>query len=391
MTSTVASLRRFLPGLARTSPIDRLRASLGALVGILLTGLVSTFAVGPNANLPLLIAPMGASAVLLFAAPTSPLAQPWSLLGGNIVSAIIGVTAARYVHDPILAAALAVGLAIGAMMLLGCLHPPSGAVALTAVLGGPAIWKAGYWFVASPVVINSLIILAIAILFNNATGRRYPHLVHAPNPHGTSDPLPMQRTGVNVEDLQAVIADYGEVLDVSPDELDALLNQAQIRAFNRRSGELTCGQIMSRDVVTVGPTTSLKHAWMCLVEHRIKALPVVNENRELVGIITQTDFMKNALLSEERRLQLSMSARARRMIGLEPRQPLIVADIMTRRVQSALPSTMISKIVPPMADTGLHHLPVVDEANRVVGIVTQSDLLAALFRRELGRQRPDPA
>ncbi len=79
------------------------------------------------------------------------------------------------------------------------------------------------------------------------------------------------------------------------------------------------------------------------------------------------------------------------MIGLEPRQPLIVADIMTRRVQSALPSTMISKIVPPMADTGLHHLPVVDEANRVVGIVTQSDLLAALFRRELGRQRPDPA
>ena len=246
-------------------------------------------------------------------------------------------------------------------------------------------------FVASPVVINSLIILAIAILFNNATGRRYPHLVHAPNPHGTSDPLPMQRTGVNVEDLQAVIADYGEVLDVSPDELDALLNQAQIRAFNRRSGELTCGQIMSRDVVTVGPTTSLKHAWMCLVEHRIKALPVVAENRELVGIITQTDFMKNALLSEERRLQLSMSARARRMIGLDPRQPLIVADIMTRRVQSALPSTMISKIVPPMADTGLHHLPVVDEANRVVGIVTQSDLLAALFRRELGRQRPDPA
>lgn len=390
-TYSLTLIHRLLPGLGRTSPLDRLRSSIGAVIGILLTGVVSTLALGPNVSLPLLIAPMGASAVLLFAAPTSPLAQPWSLLGGNVVAAVIGVTCARFIHDPVVAAAIAIGLAIGGMMLLSCLHPPSGAVALTAVLGGPAIWKAGYWFVFSPVLINSLILVGIAILFNNVTGRRYPHLAPAPNPHGTRDPLPTQRTGVLIEDLQAVIADYGEVLDVSPDELDSLLNQAQIRAFNRRSGELTCGEIMSRDVVTVRPTTSLKHAWMCLIEHRIKALPVITDEAGLVGIVTQSDFMKNALLTEERTLQVSLAARARRILGLDPRGPLTVADIMTRRVQSALPTTMIAKIVPPMADTGLHHLPVVDETNRVVGIVTQSDLLAALFRRDLNRVRPDPA
>jgi len=380
MAERLLSFRRWLPGLGRTSPIERLRSSVGALIGIFVTGFVSTVAVGSDVSLPLLIAPMGASAVLLFAAPTSPLAQPWSILGGNVVSALIGVSSALAIPNPIAAAAIAV------MLLLGCLHPPSGAVALTAVLGGPVIHKAGYWFVVSPVGINSLLLVAIAILFNNLTGRRYPHLVPA-SPHGTSDPSPTRRTGVVSEDLQAVLADYGEVVAISPDELDALLNQAQIRAFNRRSGEVTCGQIMSRDVVTVKPTTSLRHAWLCLLEHRIKALPVVTEAEGLVGIVTQTDFMHNALLTEDRKLHVKKRARLRAILGMSPKAPLTVADIMTRRVQSALPSTMIAKIVPSMADRGLHHMPVVNEQNRVVGIVTQSDLIGALFQRALAADK----
>jgi CBS domain-containing membrane protein len=380
------SLRRWLPGLGRTSPIERLRSSVGALVGIFLTGLVSTLAVGSDVSLPLLIAPMGASAVLLFAAPTSPLAQPWSILGGNSVAAMIGVSCAMLIPNPVAAAAVAVGLAIAAMLLLGCLHPPGGAVAMTAVLGGPAIHKLGFWFIVSPVGINSVLLVAVAILFNNLTGRRYPHLA-PPSPHGTSDPFPSRRTGVVQEDLLAVLADYGEVVDISPDELDALLNQAQIRAFNRRSGEITCGQIMSRDVVTVSPNTSLRHAWLCLLDHRIKALPVVTDTEGLVGIVTQTDFMNNALLNEDRKLEINNRARLRAILGLEPQSPLKVADIMTRRVQSALPTTLIAKIVPPMADRGLHHMPVVNENNRVVGIITQSDLIGALFQRALREER----
>ncbi|MCA1492191.1 HPP family protein [Ensifer sp. NBAIM29] len=381
--SKATFLLRLIPSLAPISQVERLRSSCGALLGILLTGFISTLAVGDDASLPLLIAPMGASAVLLFAAPSSPLAQPWSILGGNIVSSAVGVTCALLIPDPVVAAAIAVAVAIGVMLLLGCLHPPSGAVALTAVLGGPAIREAGYAFVFSPVAINSLLILVVALVFNNLTGRRYPHLAPAANPHNTDDPLPSQRLGVVPEDLHAVLAQYGEVVDVSPEELDGFIHQAQIRAFTRRSGEITCGEIMSRDVATVSPDTALRHAWRMLIEHRISALPVVTEKDGLVGIITQTDFMKHAVLTPEGRLQTGLRERVGDVIGLPPKSPRLVSEIMTRRVQSALPETMIAKLVPPMADMGLHHMPIVDADNRIVGIVTQSDLIAALFQRRI--------
>ncbi|HXV29941.1 MAG TPA: HPP family protein [Sinorhizobium sp.] len=383
MSKAIIFLRRLVPSLVPVSYWERLRSSCGALLGILLTGFISTLAVGSDASLPLLIAPMGASAVLLFAAPSSPLAQPWSILGGNVISSTVGVTCALLIPDPVIAAAFAVAAAIGAMLVLGCLHPPSGAVALTAVLGGPAIREAGYAFVLSPVAVNSLLILAVALVFNNLTGRRYPHLAPAANPHQTQDALPSQRLGVVPEDLHAVLAQYGEVVDISPEELDSFIHQAQIRAFTRRSGELTCGEIMSRDVATVTPETSLRKAWRMLVEHHIKALPVVTEKDGLVGIITQTDFMKHATLTPDGRLRLALRERIGNLVGLPTKSPRLVCEIMTRRVQSALPETMIAKLVPPMADMGLHHMPVVDADNRIVGIVTQSDLIAALFQRRL--------
>ncbi|MDY6962070.1 MAG: HPP family protein, partial [Pseudomonadota bacterium] len=169
-------LRRLNPSIVPVSPAERIRASVGALLGILLTGLLSRMALGDSGAFPLLIAPMGASAVLLFAAPSSPLAQPWSILGGNIVSATVGVTSALLIKDPVIAASTAIAVSIGLMLLFNCLHPPSGAVALTAVLAGASIQEWGYWFVLSPVGLNTVLLLASAYAFNNATGRRYPHL-----------------------------------------------------------------------------------------------------------------------------------------------------------------------------------------------------------------------
>ena len=143
-----------MPQPVTVSGHERLRASLGVLTGILLTGSATWWLMGSSTLLPILIAPMGASAVLLFALPASPLAQPWSIIGGNLLAGFIGVTCAIYIANPILAAALAMGLLIGAMFGLRCLHPPSGAVALTAVLGGPAIHALGYGFVWFPVMVN---------------------------------------------------------------------------------------------------------------------------------------------------------------------------------------------------------------------------------------------
>ena len=116
-----------------------------------------------------------ASAVLLFAVPASPLAQPWSIMGGNTVSALVGVSCALLLGPTGLAAGLAGVLAIAFMFSLRCLHPPGGAVAMTAVLGGSAVTHLGYQFAFWPVALNSALMLLAALLFNRLARRRYPH------------------------------------------------------------------------------------------------------------------------------------------------------------------------------------------------------------------------
>ncbi|MGF6802262.1 CBS-domain-containing membrane protein [Paraburkholderia youngii] len=168
-------LSSFLPAPVTVKWHERARSCLGALLGIAFTGGLMYLLLGPAANIPLLVAPMGASAVLLFAVPASPLAQPWSIIGGNLVSATVGVTCAMLIGDPTLAAALAVALSISGMFALRCVHPPSGAVALTAVLGGPVIHALGYRFVLEPIAIQSAALLFAALVYHAATGHRYPH------------------------------------------------------------------------------------------------------------------------------------------------------------------------------------------------------------------------
>jgi CBS domain-containing membrane protein len=211
---------RFGPSQHATPPRELLRASLGAGLGIALTGLLSTLLMGASA--PLLIAPMGASAVLLFGVPASPLAQPWAMLGGNLAAAVIGVCAARWIGAPVAAAAVAVGAAFAAMALLRCVHPPSGAVALTAVLGGPHIAALGYGFVLVPVALNSLLLVGAALAWNNLTGRSYPHHAH-PLRAGPPDRL-------TPADFEAVLAEYGEALDIDSDDLAALYRELRARS-----------------------------------------------------------------------------------------------------------------------------------------------------------------
>ena len=279
----------------RTTPVslkERSRSALGALIGILATGWICRMAVGAGTSLPILVAPMGASAVLLFAVPSSPLAQPWSLIGGNLVAALVGVTAARLIPDPFLAAAVAVGLAIGLMMTARCVHPPSGAVALTAVLGGRAVTDLGYGFVLWPLGANSLLLLAVALLFNGLAGRNYPH-----RPLGgradtaTRDPPSAARVGFTPEDLDAVLAEYDQLLEVDRGDLEAILRDAEIRSYRRRSGQATCATIMARDVVAVAPGAPIREALDLLRAHRIKVLPVTDEGARVLGLVTQTDLL----------------------------------------------------------------------------------------------------
>lgn len=383
-------LRDLIPEIGPIAPRERLRSATGALLGILVTGLVCQAAVGSGAALPILIAPMGASSVLLFAVPASPLAQPWSILGGNLIAALVGVTAALLIPNVYVAAAVAAGVAIALMASLKCLHPPSGAVALTAVLGGSAIHDLGYGFVLWPVLANSFLLLATAVAYNNLTGRAYPHRPAGPAvDRRTADPSPIARLGLSASDLAAALKDYGQVLDVSPADLAAIFRRAQVHAYRPGKGPATCAEIMSKDVVGVGPDAPMKEALELMRGHHVKMLPVTDDGARVLGVITQTDLLDKTTwgvggprLGFRHRLGLSLS-RLRAPHG-------VVADIMTSAVKTVRPETSIAEVVLRMTEAGLHHLPVVDRDGQLAGVVSQTDLVVALLAQATG-DAPAPA
>ncbi len=153
---------------------EALISCLGGLLALLSVVFVSRRFVG-DAGPGMLVASMGASAVLLFALPHGQLSQPWAVVGGHVVSAIVGVAVAGLISDPVVAGAVAVGLAIGLMQVLRCVHPPGGATALSAVVGGPAVHALGMRFALTPVLLNALLIVGVAVTWNALFAkRRYP-------------------------------------------------------------------------------------------------------------------------------------------------------------------------------------------------------------------------
>ncbi|GHD15084.1 HPP family protein [Tianweitania populi] len=219
--------------LAGASFRDRSLASLGAMLGIAITGAVCFMIPLPVASLPLLVAPMGASAVLVFAVPASPLAQPWSVIGGNVISAFVGLLAGHLIPSLPLAAGVGVGGAIFIMSLTRCLHPPGGAAALTAVLGGPLVAATGYGFPIVPVAANSLVLVLAGLIFHRVSGHSYPHRSvpvagHQPPP-ATIIPHP--------EDIDRALEDLGETFDVSREDLDLIFRQVEVHAERRRRAE----------------------------------------------------------------------------------------------------------------------------------------------------------
>jgi CBS-domain-containing membrane protein len=148
---------------------------VGSFLGIAAVGLIHQHLLARTA-LILVIGSFGASAVLVYGAIRSPLAQPRNLIGGHILSALIGVTAHQWVGGlPWLAAALAVSTAIAGMHLTKTLHPPGGATALIAVTGGDSVYRLGYLYVLIPAGLGALVLLAVALLINNISrNRRYP-------------------------------------------------------------------------------------------------------------------------------------------------------------------------------------------------------------------------
>lgn len=220
-----------------TSHGEKLLSALGAGCGIALVYASTLWSLLPEAQ-ALLLASMGASAVLLFAVPHGTLSQPWPLLGGHLLSALIGVTCQWLFPAEVFTAALAVCLAVGAMVYLRCIHPPGGATALAAVIGGPSIHELGFYYVLAPVLVNVLVLLMTAVVFNSVfPWRRYPavlarrpvHLAPATHQH----PYPV----FTHEDFAAAMAGLNSYIDITAEDLAELFQLACEHAEN--SGAMT--------------------------------------------------------------------------------------------------------------------------------------------------------
>ncbi len=148
---------------------------IGAFLGIAAVAFIN-YNSFEQTDLVMIIGSFGASAVLIYGAIKSPLAQPRNLLGGHIISAIIGVTAYKIIGTPMwLTASVAVATAIAAMHVTKTLHPPGGATALIAVIGSQKIHDLGYLYVIVPTGIGAIIMLIVALLINNIPkSRNYP-------------------------------------------------------------------------------------------------------------------------------------------------------------------------------------------------------------------------
>lgn len=209
--------------------IGWLRGALGAGLAISLTALVGRLALGNDPALPWLVASMGASAVLVFLLPASPLAQPWPVFGGHLVAGAIGLGVHAVLGATWLSAGVSVGLAIAAMSLLRCVHPPAGGTVLLTALSSPAVAAAGLAFLVAPLALNVLSLLAAGLFWNRLTGHSYPHRA-APQV-----PQPEWIGHIEDGDLDAVLAEWDEVLDVSREDLLALVHAVEGRVRERRA------------------------------------------------------------------------------------------------------------------------------------------------------------
>jgi CBS domain-containing membrane protein len=348
------------PALPRPLAREAWRSGIGALIGISLCVLCAGIAAWLDLASIFLVAPLGATAVLLFCVPNSPLAQPWSAVVGNLSAASVVLALVPFVPAPWLPG-LAVGAAVSVMIFLRALHPPGGAVALLTALDPEAALADGASFALIPLGVTTVILVVGATLYNRATGRVYPFRLPAET--GPEEAPP--RLGLSTAQLEALLERFNQSTNLGVADLGRLLAAAEAEAAQHRFDGMTCGDVMTSDLVTIRPEAPLPKAARLFQAHRIKSLPVISAGGALEGILLQVDLLE-AIATQDRPL-------ARRWAGRR-----LVADVMqpARTVPHDLP---VGVLLERLAGASSEVVPVVKEA-RLVGILTRSDIIRLLLR-----------
>lgn len=374
-------LAAYLRQLARSPKLhdfwDKLTMVVACMVAIFLTAwLTRQLSVGS----PILLASMGASAVILFVMPSSPLAQPWPLLGGHLCSGLVGVWIAHGIHEPTGAAAAVVALSVLAMLSLRCLHPPGVATALIPVLNYPN--GPSYDFLLMPLAVNVGVLLLLTLIINRLLLRRnYPSRINLPKDddrHSASGTV----LGFNQADITMAVRDSKQFIDVSAEELQEIFIRLQLQQLQKQFGNITCGDIMQRNVVTLEYASEVEAAWSMMHERQLKIVPVLDRCRRVIGIVTLYDFLKNLQLSPYADFQGKWLTFIKRTTATSTDKPEAIGHIMTRKVKTLPASAAFSELIPMLLNEGHRHVPIVDDEQRFVGLVSQSNLIRALSSKQ---------
>jgi CBS domain-containing membrane protein len=334
-----------------------------------------------NPQYPLLVASMGATAVIVFILPTSPLAQPWPVFGGHLVSAVIGVACTQAIPDIALASACAAGGSIFAMLVLRCLHPPGAATALAPVLSG----HSSFDFVLIPVGLNYLIFLMLAVLINRyLLGHPYPTPSLADNIKQDQKQSPLQQqTGVTEQDLQQTLEKQDVYIDISASQLGDLIMSTQRQLFQRATGNITCADIMDRHIMTVEYGTDVDTAWHIMHTHKLKAMPVLDKAHRVIGMLSWDDFFNRIDANDVMPFLQKFRAFVKPSADVHTQKPEAVGHLMDKSV-AVLPETAhIVELIPLISEQNCGYVPIVNHEKRLVGVVNSNQLVAAVYRQQI--------
>ena len=364
--------QRLGPVASRASWKELIRSCIGAGLGLALAGMLVGMVDHFLPHALFLFAPLGATAVLVFAVPSSPLAQPWNCVVGNTVPALYSLLLlwAFPTLSQTSMAALAVAGAIAIMLALRALHPPGGAVALLTVLSAEQLLPMG-WYLLVPMAALSAVLVAVGVLYHRACGRPY---LHQP-PQVAKAQRPATRLALSEQDLEQLLQRFDQSNNLSPEDLGVMLAAAEEDAIKRRMSAVSCGEVMSAKLVTVSPQTPLEEIAELFHRHLVKCLPVVDAQGELIGRVLRADLFDWLWQGHRSRQQQNLWQRLR---AKPSKEQSVAQDLMRAPEMSVQEATPLGDLLQELASHTVQFIAVL-RGKTLVGVITRSDVIRTLL------------
>ena len=374
------------PAVAPAARLDVLRVGLGAGLGLAMAAvLVQLVQWGGGQGGWALFAPLGATAVLVFAVHTGPLSQPWSCVVGNTVSALwaLLVLACWPAQGAgWLLPAVAVGGAIACMQLTRSLHPPGGAVALLLVLEAQHGVLHSWSYALVPIGLLTLVLVLLGVAYHRLWGKNYPLQVTVPAP-AAKKTLHLPSDELSDADLQALLARFDQDYNLTPQELGQLVRAAEEQAIARRFGSVTCGQVMTAALWTCRPTDDLDTLVAQFRQHPIKSLPVTDAQGHLLGVVARSALF-------DWLWQQQPHAREKKPRSIWPlwgRKPVATTAVHAAALMEDAPLSVEdhTPVLHLLETLATHTVPFVAvlRQGKLVGIMTRTDVMRILMELAL--------